>query len=139
MSLLRRYHKLIKQIMLFGIVGVVTLGIDVAVTAAAYYMFSMEAYVASALGFLSGFFFNFPVNRKKVFNHSILDRFSAHQQIIMYVFLAIFNLLVTSFCVEFLVSFDILKIERAKIAVTIMIAIWNFAIFKFLIFSKRKK
>lgn len=128
--------QLIKQVALFGVVGVITLGIDVAVTSALYYLAHFPAYLASATGFMSGFFFNFPVNRHKVFNHSKNDRFSLHTQVVMVISLSLFNLFATSAIVELLVTGDIIDIQYAKIIVTAIIAVWNFLLFKFLIFSK---
>lgn len=127
----------IKQVTLFGVVGLVTLGIDVAVTSILYYLAHFPAYLASAVGFMSGFFFNFPVNRHKVFNHSINDRFSLPTQVTMVVFLSLFNLFATSVIVELLVTGDIIDIQYAKILVTAIIAVWNFLLFKFFIFSKK--
>lgn len=132
-----KYKKLITQITLFGTVGVVTLLIDLAVTVSLYRVLNFPAYLASGIGFLSGFFFNFPVNRHKVFNHSKYDRFSLHNQVLMVVSLSLFNLIATSAIVEFIVSNKIIEIQYAKIAVTVMIAVWNFLLFKFFIFSKK--
>ncbi len=133
---MERHANLFKQVVLFGIVGLITLGIDVAVTTSFYNIFNFPAYLASAIGFMSGFFFNFPVNRKKVFNHSDKDKFSLHIQVVMYLSLSVFNLIATSAMVEGLVSFNLLEIQYAKIVVTALIAIWNFLLFKFYIFSK---
>lgn len=134
---MKKYSGLIKQIALFGIVGVITLGIDITVTTSLYNLLHFPAYLASAIGFMSGFFFNFPINRKKVFHHSDKDRFSLHAQVIMYISLSLFNLFATSALVEIIVSTDIAEIQYAKIFVTALIAIWNFLLFKLFIFSKR--
>ena len=128
--------KNITQIALFLVVGGVTFLIDLAVTTSLYSLLHLPAYLASAIGFLSGFFFNFPMNRKKVFKHSIHDRFGIKQQIGLYALLSVFNLFATSLIVEILVTIGI-DIGISKIAVTILIAIWNFLIFKFFVFSKR--
>jgi putative flippase GtrA len=131
-----KYSKLIKQVAFFGIVGAVTLLIDIGVSAACFYIFQLPAYLASGIGFLSGFFFNFPMNRKKVFHHTEHDRFTFQVQVLFYVILCIFNLITTSLLVEVMVNSNILEIQYAKIAVTILIAFWNFLLFKFFIFSK---
>lgn len=137
--MLRKRASLIKQILFFGVVGLLTLGIDVGVTTFLYETAHLPAYLASAIGFLSGFFFNFPMNRKKVFRHSKYDRFRLRLQVTMYIAIAIFNLIATSLIVELLVSTEILQIQYAKIAVTVMIALWNFLLFKLVVFSKRHK
>jgi putative flippase GtrA len=131
------YKKLVRQILFFGVVGLITLAIDITVTTFLYRYAHFPAFIASAIGFLSGFFFNFPVNRKRVFHHGPHDRFTIHQQVIMYISLSLFNLLATSTLVQILVSTDTLAIQYAKLAVTALIAVWNFIIFKTLIFSKK--
>ncbi len=134
---MKAHSALIKQILFFGIVGGTTLLIDVSVTYISFHFLLLPAYIASAVGFLSGFVFNFPMNRKKVFKHSIHDRFSFKQQIAFYVALSILNLFITSGLVELMVLVGI-DIGVAKIAVTALIAIWNFLIFKFFVFSKKE-
>lgn len=135
---MKKHTPLFKQIALFGIVGVTTLLIDVAVTYACYNFLGLPAYLSSAIGFFSGFVFNFPMNRKRVFHHSSNDRFGLSQQIAMYIALSIFNLIVTSLLVELIVYLGI-DIAVAKIIVTALIAVWNFLLFKFVVFSKKKE
>ena len=127
---------LIKQIIFFLFVGGVTFLIDVLVTYVLFHFLHFPAYTASAIGFLSGFFFNFPMNRKKVFHHSEKDKFTLKAQIVFYILLSLFNLVVTSLIVELLVGWTV-EIQIAKLFVTILIATWNFLIFKFFVFSKK--
>lgn len=133
---MKKYKPLFKQIAFFGFVGGVSLLIDVSVTYICFHILGLPAYLASAVGFLSAFGFNFPVNRKKVFNHSHLDTFKLRTQMVLYALLCVFNLIVTSALVELIVYVGI-EISFAKILVTALIAVWNFLIFKFLIFSKK--
>lgn len=130
--------KLVIQILLFGVVGVTTLAVDTLVTSILYYIAKMPAFMASGVGFLSGFCVNFPMNRKQVFNHSKDDRFSLKTQIYLYALLSIFNLIATSMMVDVLVKTNILEIQWAKIITTVVFAIWNFLVFKLFIFSKKK-
>lgn len=131
-------RKLVVQIFLFGIVGIATLLIDALVTSTFYYIAHLPAFMASGIGFLSGFCVNFPLNRKQVFNHSEDDRFSLKTQIYLYASLSIFNLIATSMTVDVLVSTNMLEIQWAKIVTTVVFAIWNFLVFKLFIFSKKK-
>jgi putative flippase GtrA len=130
-------RKTMVQIFFFLIVGGTTFLIDLGVTAFLYNIVHFPAYLASAVGFLSGFFFNFPMNRKKVFKHTNKDKFTLHQQVFFYIALSIFNLVTTSLLVEGIVHIGV-DITIAKFLVTALIAIWNFLIFKFLVFSKQK-
>ena len=124
--------KLIQQLVLFGVVGVVTLIIDTSVTYMLYNFVHLQAFLASGIGFLSGFFFNFPMNRKRVFNHSTDDRFSLRTQIALYA-----ALIATSAAVAGLVNLNLLKIQHAKIIITAACAVWNFLAFRLVIFSKK--
>lgn len=134
--MVKKYKKLIFQIIFFGIVGVTTLVIDILVTVFLFEVVGLPAYLSAGLGFLSGFFFNFPMNRHKVFRHTPQDRFGIKTQVTMFMALSGFNLLVNGGITELLVSLEIAPIAIAKILITILIAIWNFVLFKLLIFSK---
>jgi len=141
MYLLYNYAVKIKKILssqavAFVIIGLMTLGIDIAMTTIMYHVFNLPAYLSGAIGFMSGFFFNFPMNRKRVFNHTDKDRFSLRVQIALYASLSLFNLGATSACLEVLVSHLSANISAAKVFVTAVFAVWNFLVFKFFIFSK---
>jgi putative flippase GtrA len=127
-----------KQVFFFGIVGIITVLIDLVVTVFLYDVVGLSAFFSSSIGFLSGFFFNFPMNRKKVFRHTEFDRFSLKNQAVLYTILCVFNLFMTGFMADLLVSKEILDISTAKLFTTGVIAVWNFIIFKFVIFSKNK-
>jgi len=135
---MRIQKKLLKELTYFGIVGGLTFLTDLIVTTALYNLLHFPAFLASGIGFSSGFFFNFPLNRKKVFRHSQDDRYPFRLQIIFYASLSVFNLFATSLITDLLVTTGHLRIAYAKIAVTVLIAVWNFLIFKLFIFSKRK-
>jgi putative flippase GtrA len=125
----------IKQAMMFGVVGVITLLIDLSVTTLFFNVLHFPAFLSSGIGFLSGFFFNFPVNRKRVFKHSKEDRFSLKGQVVLYVALSVFNLTMTSLLVEMLVSINLVTIGYAKLVATAIIAVWNFLLYRYFIFS----
>ena len=135
---MKTYITLLKQVLFFVAVGILTLAIDVGVSTALYSFLHFPAFLASAFGFLSGFFFGFPVNKKKVFHHTKDDRYNLKKQVSFYWILLVFNLIVTSLLVELLVSLSIIEIQYAKVLVTVLIASWNFIIYKIFIFSKTK-
>jgi putative flippase GtrA len=88
------------------------------------------------IGFLSAFFFNFPVNRKHVFNHSDKDNLSLKMQIGLYVALSVFNIFMTGLLMQLTVASGLLDISVAKVGVTALIAAWNFVLYKTFIFAK---
>ena len=135
---MHKYRTLLKQLFAFGLVGGTSFLIDLVVTTSLYNIFHLQPYLAAGLGFLSAFFFNFPMNRKHVFNHTQYDRFSMKGQVLFYLVLTLFNLFITGLIVQLLVSLSGVQIGIAKVIVTVLIATWNFFIFKYLIFSKIK-
>lgn len=134
---MNKYSRLVKQIILFGLVGGTSLLIDICVTTALYDLAHLPPYLAGGIGFLSAFFFNFPINRKHVFSHTKYDRFSMKIQIMLYASLSLLNLIITATLTQILVDDVHLQISLAKICVAVLIALWNFFIFKYCVFSKR--
>lgn len=124
------------QLVLFGMVGITALVIDTGVTYVLVQQ-GVPVYIASAVGFVAGFAFNFPVNRQRVFQHSPHDRYSLRTQIALYAGLSLFNLGATSLAVQGLVQFGVLPLVWAKTSVTALFAIWNFVVLRLVIFAKR--
>src|SRR5690606_27032603 len=110
-TMLIEIKKNLLQFSLFALVGITTLLIDIFVTTILYSVFSVAPFIASAVGFCSGFFFNFPVNRHKVFKHSEHDKFSLKIQITLVLVLSTFNLVFTSFVTQILVTHNVLQIS----------------------------
>lgn len=135
---MQKYKDSAVQMFLFGVVGITSMLIDIVITTFFYRVVSFTPFFASTMGYLSGFLYNFPLNRHKVFRHSDKDKFSLKAQLSMVFVLSFINLVVGSGIVHILVSQDILDISIAKALTTVLIALWNFLIFKFLIFSKNK-
>ena len=136
---MQKYSKLIKQLFFFGIVGGTSFLIDLIVTTILYSTFHLPAYLAGILGFLSAFFFNFPINRKHVFQHTVHDRFSLRTQVILFASLSVFNLITTGIFIDVLVNIGQIPISVAKVCTTGVIAVWNFILFKAVIFSKKNE
>ncbi len=128
----------VAQPVLFLFVGVITLVIDVVTTSFAFRTLGLDAFISSAIGFFVGFVFNFPANRNRVF--SVRDRdhiFTSTQQVVLFLTLAVANILTTSFIIDVLVGVSV-PIEIAKIVVTAGMAVWNFFILKYGIFRFKK-
>lgn len=133
---MQKHSELIKQVLFFGVVGGVSFLIDLSVTTVLYTYAHFPAYLAGILGFVSSFFFNFPINRKHVFKHSKHDRFSLKTQASLFATLCVINLFATGVFMELLVNQVHLPIAAAKVVVTGTIATWNFCLFKLVIFAK---
>jgi putative flippase GtrA len=134
---LKKQAKLIRQVVFFGLVGAGSLLIDLVVTMSLYNYAHFPPGIAGTIGFLSAFFFNFPINRKHVFHHTQRDRFSLKTQAVLYATLSLVNLGMTGGLMQLLVTLELLQIGWAKVVVTGVIAGWNFLLFKFFIFSKK--
>lgn len=127
------------QLLGFLIVGAVTLLIDVLTTSICFRLLGFPSAVASGCGFMSGFFFNFPVNRKVIFakaeqTHYVLR---LRNQVIGFIILSVANLFISSVIVGELVDLGGTEIEIAKLIVTAAIAVWNFIILRTVIFRTR--
>lgn len=132
-----QFTRTIRQLFAFGLVGIATLIVDVFVTQISY-LAGAPAFVASAIGFLSGFVVNFPLNRKKVFHHGANDRFSFKVQIWSYAGLSVFNLVTTSATVAALTALGV-PISVSKILVTVVFFFWNYLVYRFFIFRKNPR
>lgn len=127
------------QIGFFGIVGVASLLIDMTVTYLLFYQVHLPAYLASALGFVSGFAFGFPMHRNQVFQHSPRDRYTLRTQMVLYATLSTFNLLASSLLVDVLVRFGVLEFGWAKAITVALFAVWNFLMMRLVVFAKRRQ
>jgi putative flippase GtrA len=126
-----------KQLVAYLGIGLLTTAIDAIITFLLFEFLGFSVFLASAVGFLSGFFVNFPLNKNKVFFSSNGQRFKVSTQVQLYVLLIAFNLFSTSFAVALLVDLGI-QIVVAKFFVTGVLFIWNFVVFKFYIFRPLK-
>lgn len=135
---MQKHQHLIKQLVLFGLVGGTSLLLDVTVTTLAYRWWHIPAGIAGVLGFCSAFFFNFPINRKHVFNHTKNDRFGIKAQVGLYVVLSCINIGATAVMMQLAVGSLHSNVSVSKICTTAIIAAWNFLLFKFYIFAKDK-
>jgi putative flippase GtrA len=133
---MQKHRQLLRQIILFGLVGGGSLLTDVCVTTVLYNYAHLPPYLSGVIGFMSAFFFNFPLNRKHVFNHTKHDRFSLRAQVTFYISLSLFNLFTTGLLMQLMVGKMHIQISLAKVCVTGVIAVWNFFILKFIIFAK---
>jgi putative flippase GtrA len=122
----------------FVIVGIATLILDTTVTTLLYKHGHLPAGVASAIGFTSGFLVNFIGNRGVVFKSVEGYHFKRKSQILMYVVLVFFNLAFTSLMTEVLVSRAGGNIIIVKICLGVLVATWNFLIYRTIIFKPPK-
>lgn len=131
-TLINKHRTLINFLITGGILFVIDFGVSLFM----YYLVGLGPGISSGIGFTAGFIVGFTLNKKWVFKHDSKSRFNVSAQLILYLLLAVFNLIISSVAVEVIVGKGIM-IEIVKPITVIVIAFWNFLIFKFFIFSKK--
>jgi len=86
---------------------------------------------SNIISFTAGFFISFSLNKMWVFTATK----NTARQMLLYFLLSIFNLIVGTFMIWFLVNNICVWQYAAKIIIMILIATWNFFIYKKIIFK----
>ncbi len=94
-----------------------------------FYFIDISLTAASVVSFLIGFAVSYLLNRLWVFN----SRMQAKRQLILYSLLAIFNVIIST--IGLILLSKIIEPAITKIIMVIMIAVWNYFIYKYFIFS----
>lgn len=97
---------------------------------------SAQVYVANSLSFCGGLIVSFTLNRGWAFKSDDFHH-RGHHQLVMYVCLAICNLLLTNVIIGLLKKFHIDPLV-GKIAAMLFIVVWNFFIFRLVIFREKR-
>lgn len=112
--------------------------IDYSISLFLYYVIHLPAGYASAGGFCASFIVGFTMNKKVVFTHSKTSYLTLRMQIISYLTLALINLFISAYVVNYLVNQGA-KIEIVKPLLTIVIACWNYTILGMYIFGHKRQ
>lgn len=100
-----------------------------------FYIVHLQAVViANIISFIAGLIVSFTLNKTWVFKGDHTKKVG--HQFVLYMSLAGVNLLITSVAIYWLVSLGI-KAFIAKFIVIVAIAVWNFALFKTIIFRNK--
>jgi putative flippase GtrA len=131
-KIFKKYQSLIKYL----ITGVSAFAVDYVTLTVFYYFVSVNLSLATTLGFVAGFIVSFISNRNWVFGANGSER-KASKQLVKYSILIVFNYLFT------VVSLNMLKgigVEPfiGKIMIMGLITIWNYLLFKCVIFAPKK-
>lgn len=125
-----------KSIVKYIIVGVGSLAVDYAVLLALYHGFNVHPAIAGGIGVVAGLIVNFILNKLWSFGAASSTKQSA-KQAVMYGALVCFNLVFTSWFITFVLQFGI-QPEVSKIITTGIITLWNYALYKAVIFKVRE-
>lgn len=100
-----------------------------------YTLLSWPLYVSNSISFCVGLVVSFVLNRTWAFRKDNFDMHH-HKQLVMYVCLALFNLVLTNVIIG--VLHGIMPVLVAKLGAMLCIVVWNFFIFRFFIFAGTK-
>jgi len=117
----------------YFIVGSLAFGSDYALLLLSYYIVGLPLKLATTIGFFTGFLISFTINKQWVFAGQ--QRKRIHRQASEYLALLICNYLFTVYAVNILNNHG-LGPAISKILVMALIMCWNYALFRWVIFSK---
>jgi putative flippase GtrA len=121
----------------FLITGIISFLVDYGLTVILHYLFNVEGYLASAIGFSVTFLINFLLNKQWVFQKNKSHQLTPHKQLLLFFGLAIFNLLLSTSFVG-VASMLHVEVVVSKAMIAVLIAGWNFPINRMIIFAEKK-
>lgn len=119
------------------VVGVGSLVIDYGLLLFSYHVLGFELAVAATLGFLVGLIANFIMNKLWSFQETSRSVKRSLYQLTLYGALVVFNLLFTNLFIVYVDQFGIGP-EFSKIITTALTTLWNFILYKKVIFRSPK-
>lgn len=120
----------------YFIIGIFAFGTDYAVLLITYYVLGLPLFLATTLGFLSGFAISFLLNRYWVFDTKGQLRKRVFRQTIEYCLLVALNYGFTVWTIALLKRHGI-EPFISKLGVMGLIMCWNYALFRWVIFTTR--
>ncbi|MCA9301703.1 GtrA family protein, partial [Candidatus Saccharibacteria bacterium] len=103
---------------------------------ALFYLLKFGSITSNTVSFILGLLTSFLLNRLWVFSGDNYQH-SSSRQLFSYIILALFNLLLTNVAMIYVVNLGI-GAYIAKVILIVMVASWNYIIFKTLIFKNDK-
>lgn len=122
----------------YAIVGLLTVGVDYGMFLVTFTFLHFPIFIANALGLVSGFIVSFTGNRILVFKATKQNtHHSLFKQILLYIVLLSINTVLSYGIIQLLNKLGIPPVIGKGVAI-VAIAIWNFVIYKKIIFKKRE-
>lgn len=126
-------HKLIdNRIVHYGIAGGTAFVVEYGSFLVMYYVMRWLVVLSNSLSFTFGLITSFTLNRKWVFGHLTHKSKTSHQ-FFAYLLVALANLLITNIAILFLAKS--IPVYIAKVLLILLVACWNFVLFKKVIFK----
>lgn len=101
-----------------------------------YYILHVPLLISNSLSFVFAFVIGFVINRNWTFQNYDGYRFRTHYQITMYLVLAIINFFISNSLIYLLNKKLLLPAAIAKLLIIGIVALWNYTVFRLLIFKK---
>lgn len=124
-----------KSFVRYVIVGLTSLGVDYGSLLFFYHIVGLDLALAASTGFFIGLVVNFLLNKFWSFDTGKTTAKQSARQAVMVAILVVFNLLVTNFVVVYLNKWHVGP-EISKIITTGIITMWNYVLYKKLIFKE---
>lgn len=118
-------HKLINQIIKFGLVGVIATIIDFLILTILTEFLGIYYLLSAAISFIVATIFNYIASMKYVFD-SRYEKGQKHQELFIFVILSLIGLGLNQVFMWFFVEITVLHYIIAKVLAIILVMAWNF-------------
>jgi len=118
-------HKLISQIIKFGLVGIIATVLDFLVLTVLTEFLGIHYLLSAAISFTVATVFNYIASMKYVFD-SRYEKGHKHQELFIFVVLSLIGLGLNQVFMWFFVEITVLHYIIAKVLATILVMTWNF-------------
>lgn len=120
-------HKLIAQIMKFGVVGFIAFFIDYGVLMVLSQLFGIDPVLAAGVSFCVSVVFNYVASMRFVFTHK--EGMSKQREFIIFIVLSVIGLGINELCMiagTGLLGTSALAVTVTKVFATAVVMVWNF-------------
>lgn len=120
-------HKLIAQIMKFGVVGFIAFFIDYGVLMVLSQLFGIDPVLAAGVSFCVSVVFNYVASMRFVFTHK--EGMSKQREFIIFIVLSVIGLGINELCMiagTGVLGTSALAVTVTKVFATAVVMVWNF-------------
>lgn len=120
-------QNLIKQILKFGVVGIIAFAIDYGVLMLLNVGFGVDAVVAAGISFCVSVVFNYLASMRYVFEHR--EDMSRQKEFVIFIILSAIGLVINELCMKagvMLLGQTPLMVTITKLFATAVVMVWNF-------------
>lgn len=117
-------EKLIKQLMKFGVVGVIAFAIDYGLMIILAELFGVNYLASATISFIVSVAFNYAASMRYVFTHK--EGMSKRREFIIFIVLSVIGLGINDLCMWLGTSLLSIDYRITKIVATAVVSAWNF-------------